>query len=116
MAQAKAAAGHKDVTVVGGASTIQQCLGAGLADELHIDIMPVLLCGGLRLFEALGAEPIQLERRKAKVNKETLRANWMQKPCRFASIAWRSSNGRMTQAAFQRNLKAGSCRAPRSAA
>ena len=60
--QAKAAAGGKDVTVIGGASTVQQCLKAGLADELEIDIMPVLLCGGLRLFEGVGAEPIQLER------------------------------------------------------
>src|SRR3989304_2351819 len=33
--QAKAAAGDKDVTVIGSASTAQQCLKAGLADELH---------------------------------------------------------------------------------
>ena len=60
--QAKAAAGDKDITVIGGASTAQQCLQAGLADELHIDIMPVLLGGGLRPFEDIGAEQIQLER------------------------------------------------------
>ena len=58
---AKAAAGDKNVTVVGGASTVQQCLTAGLADELHIDIMPLLLGEGLRLFEHLGSEPIELE-------------------------------------------------------
>jgi dihydrofolate reductase len=62
--QAKVAAGDKDVTVLGGARTVQQCLRAGLADELHIDIMPVLLCGGLRLFEAIGTEHIRLERLK----------------------------------------------------
>src|SRR5262245_39180331 len=62
--QAKVAAGCKDVTVIGGASTVQQCLSAGLADELDIDIMPVLLCGGLRLFEAIGTEYIRLERLK----------------------------------------------------
>jgi dihydrofolate reductase len=62
--QAKVAAGHKDVTVIGGASTAQQCLSAGLADELDIDIMPVLLCGGLRLFDAIGTEQIRLERMK----------------------------------------------------
>ena len=62
--QAKAAAGDKDIAVIGGASTAQQCLKAGLADELHIDIMPVLLCGGLRLFEDIGTEQIQLERMK----------------------------------------------------
>ncbi len=58
---AKAAAGDQNVTVVGGASTVQQCLTAGLADELHIDIMPLLLGDGLRLFEHLGSEPIELE-------------------------------------------------------
>jgi len=62
--QAKVAAGDKDVTVIGGASTAQQCLRAGLADELDIYIMPVLLCDGLRLFEEIGAEQIQLERLK----------------------------------------------------
>ena len=60
--QARAAAGDKDIAVIGGASTAQQCIKAGLADELHIDIMPVLLCGGLRPFEGIGTEQIQLER------------------------------------------------------
>ncbi|OGO36264.1 MAG: riboflavin biosynthesis protein RibD [Chloroflexi bacterium RBG_16_56_8] len=62
--QAKAAAGDKDVTVIGSASTAQQCLKAGLADELHIDIMPVLFGGGLRPFEDVGAEQFQLVRMK----------------------------------------------------
>jgi dihydrofolate reductase len=60
--QAKAAAGPKDVTIIGGATTAQQCLNAGVADELHIDMMPVLLGGGLRLFEAIETEQIRLER------------------------------------------------------
>jgi dihydrofolate reductase len=60
--QAKAAAQTKDVTVVGGARTVRECLATGTVDELHIDIMPVLLGGGLRLFEALGPEQIRLER------------------------------------------------------
>jgi dihydrofolate reductase len=62
ISQAKATAGAKDVTVIGGASTIQQCLQAGLADELHLDIMPVLLGDGLRLFDAMSTAPIHLER------------------------------------------------------
>jgi dihydrofolate reductase len=62
--QAKAASGDKDVNIIGAASTARQCLQAGLADELHIDIMPVLLCDGLRPFEDIGAERIQLERIK----------------------------------------------------
>lgn len=48
--QAKAAAGHKAVTVVGGADLTGQLLQAGLVDELRIDVMPVLLGHGLRLF------------------------------------------------------------------
>jgi dihydrofolate reductase len=47
--------------VVGGASTFRQCLTAGLVDELHIYIMPVLLGEGLRLFEHLSLGPIELE-------------------------------------------------------
>lgn len=63
LAQAKAAAGEKDVNIIGAANTARQVLNAGLADELHIDIMPVLLCGGLRLFaEMEEMEPISLER------------------------------------------------------
>lgn len=65
VAQAKAAAGEKDVTIIGAASTSQQVIRAGLADELHIDIMPILLGGGLRLFEDTGLEQLQLERIKA---------------------------------------------------
>ena len=64
IAQAKAAAGDKDVNVIGAASTAGQCLKAVLADELHIDIMPVLLGGGLRLFEDMDIETIRLERMK----------------------------------------------------
>ena len=60
--QAKAAARDNDITVTGGASTAKQCIHAGLADELHIDIMPVLLCGGIKLFENINSKPIHLER------------------------------------------------------
>ncbi len=55
--QAKVAAGDKDVSVIGGARTVQQCLQAGLGDELQIDIRPVLLGEGLRLFEHLSMSP-----------------------------------------------------------
>lgn len=61
IAQAKAAAGDKHVMVIGGANTAQQCLRAGLVDELQIGIIPVLLGEGLRFFEHLGSEPIELE-------------------------------------------------------
>jgi dihydrofolate reductase len=64
VAKAKAAAGDKNVTVVGGASITQQLLNAGLVDELQIVIMPVLLGDGLRLFEHLNSEQIKLEKIK----------------------------------------------------
>jgi len=51
LAQARAAAGEKNVGVGGGASVIQQFLVRGLLDELHIHLVPVLLGGGRRLFE-----------------------------------------------------------------
>ena len=59
--QARAAAGEKNVAV-GAASLVQQCLRAGLLDEVHVDVVPVLLGDGVRLFDNLGSEPIELER------------------------------------------------------
>ncbi len=64
--QAKAAAGGKQVTVVGGANIAQQLLAAHLVDEIQIGIMPVLLSGGLRLFEHLGDQKIRLSKLKVK--------------------------------------------------
>ena len=60
--KAKAAAGDKHVMVVGGANTAQQCLRAGLVDEIHIGIVPVLFGEGLRFFDPLVNEQMQLER------------------------------------------------------
>src|SRR5260370_23870086 len=60
--KAKAAAGDKQVMVVGGAKTAQQCLRAGLVDEIHIGIVPVLLGEGLRFFEPLANEQMEFER------------------------------------------------------
>lgn len=58
--QAKEAAGDKDV-VVCTASILQQCLNAGLMDEIHVDVAPLLLGKGVRLFEHLMTVPIELE-------------------------------------------------------
>jgi dihydrofolate reductase len=49
--RAKAAAGGKDVSVMGGADVIRQALAAGLVDELTIIVAPVVLGGGKRLFD-----------------------------------------------------------------
>jgi dihydrofolate reductase len=59
---AKRAAGEKAVTVVGGADVIPQLLRARSVDELQVDVMPVLLGAGLRLFDNLGPEPPRLEK------------------------------------------------------
>lgn len=58
--QAKQAAGEKDVAICT-ASILQQCLSAGLVDEVHVSLAPVLLGGGVRLFDQLRAAPIALE-------------------------------------------------------
>src|SRR4051794_14697165 len=57
--QARVAAGGKDVSVAGGAGIVQQCLAAGLLDELQVHVAPVLLGGGVRLFD--GATTGRLE-------------------------------------------------------
>ena len=59
--QARAVAGDKGVTVMGGADTGQQFLRAGLVDELSIHLVPVLFGSGTRMFEHLGDQHIQLE-------------------------------------------------------
>ena len=59
--QAKAAAGEKIVTVMGGASIGQHYIAAGLVDEISIHLVPVLLGSGTRMFEHLGGAHIQLE-------------------------------------------------------
>jgi dihydrofolate reductase len=58
--QARGAAGDRDVAV-GGANVAQQCLMAGLLDEIQLHVVPVLFGGGTRLFADLGAAPIALQ-------------------------------------------------------
>jgi dihydrofolate reductase len=57
LARATEAAAGKDIRLGGGSATIQQYLHAGLVDEMHIAIAPVLLGGGERLFEDLPGSP-----------------------------------------------------------
>jgi dihydrofolate reductase len=55
--RARAAAGpDRDVCVGGGASTVNQALAAGLLDELHLHVAPIMLGGGARLFEGVGTD------------------------------------------------------------
>jgi dihydrofolate reductase len=51
--KAKAAAGGKDVRLLGGASTIRQYLQAKLVDEMHFAVSPVLLGSGEPLFSGI---------------------------------------------------------------
>jgi len=62
LAKIQMAAGDKDVYVLGGANVAQQCLKAGLLDEMRIHIVPVLFGEGIRLFDHLGAKHIELEK------------------------------------------------------
>ena len=62
--QAKAAADNKDVTIIGSAITTQLCLSANLADELHVDIIPIFLKTGFRPFDHIDNLLIKLERIK----------------------------------------------------
>jgi dihydrofolate reductase len=58
--QAKQAAGDKDV-VICTASILQQALKAGLVDEITVDVAPILIGGGVSLFDQLGTGPVELE-------------------------------------------------------
>jgi dihydrofolate reductase len=58
--QAKQAAGDKDV-VICTPSILQQALKAGLVDEINVDVAPILIGGGVSMFDHLGTGPINLE-------------------------------------------------------
>jgi dihydrofolate reductase len=58
---AQQAAGERDVGIFGGSLT-QQCLDAGLLDEIVLHVAPVLLGSGVRLFGDEGADQVELER------------------------------------------------------
>jgi dihydrofolate reductase len=63
LAQARTAAGGLDVDIAGGASTVRQALQAGAINELMLDIVPVLLGAGERLFDGVadpGLHPIEV--------------------------------------------------------
>jgi dihydrofolate reductase len=60
--QAREAAGEKDVRISGGANTIDQFAKAGLVDEVQFHLAPVILGSGVRLFENVGKEGLDLEK------------------------------------------------------
>ena len=65
IAQARAAAGDKDVSVMGGADVVRQALRDGHVEELGISIAPVVLGGGKRLFEGFD-QSLSLEQERVR--------------------------------------------------
>ena len=61
IAQAQRVAGDRRV-VVASTTVARQCLELGLLDEIHVDLVPVLLGSGTRLFESWQGQPVELER------------------------------------------------------
>jgi dihydrofolate reductase len=59
---ARAAAGDKNVGIWGGANIIRQYLKAALLDEMQIDLIPIVFGDGVRLFEGLDPEEIELRK------------------------------------------------------
>jgi dihydrofolate reductase len=59
--QAKAAAGNRDVRIGGGVSTIREYLRAGLIDDLHLAVRPLLLGAGENLFEDINMRALGYE-------------------------------------------------------
>jgi dihydrofolate reductase len=59
--QAQAVASNKTISV-GGTQIVQQCLQAGIIDEIILHQVPILLGVGIRLFDKLGPQPIKLEK------------------------------------------------------
>lgn len=60
LAQAQAIAGEKNIGLMGG-NVAQQFIKAGLVDEISIHLVPVFVGSGVRLFDHLGVNPIELE-------------------------------------------------------
>ncbi|WP_234390439.1 dihydrofolate reductase family protein [Streptomyces sp. MMG1533] len=80
LALARKAAGDKDVSPAGGADLVQQFIRAGRLDELLLHVVPVLACGGRRLFDGLGDEHIEWRKTQVPDSPEVthirLRAAW----------------------------------------
>lgn len=74
LGQARAAAGEGDVAILGGASTINQYLAAGLVDELRLHIAPLTLGDGARLFD--GVPPLNLEQVTARAASSVVHATY----------------------------------------
>ena len=77
--QAKKAAGGKDVRIGGGPATIRQYLRAGLIDELHLVLSPVLLGSGEELFHGLDMRALGYECAKHAAGSRAVAHVWLRK-------------------------------------
>jgi dihydrofolate reductase len=59
--QAEAAAGNQAISIAGGASCARQAIKAGLVDEIDLQVSPVILGSGERLFDGFDASKPALE-------------------------------------------------------
>ena len=83
LAQARRAAGNKDVSLAGGASAAQQYLAAGLVDEMEIHLVPTLLGAGERLFDGLGDDLHRLELARTVATPQVTHLKFVRKTERF---------------------------------
>jgi dihydrofolate reductase len=60
LAQGREAAGDRDVSIAGGAATLNQYLAAGLVDELRLHVAPITIGAGERPLEAVGKRDLEL--------------------------------------------------------
>jgi dihydrofolate reductase len=63
--QAREVAGDRDIRIGGGVNTVQRYLNAGLVDEFHLAVAPVLLGSGIRLFDGVDSAAVGLELQEA---------------------------------------------------
>jgi dihydrofolate reductase len=74
LAQAREAAGDADVAIMGGTTTINQYLTAGLVDELRLHIAPMTLGAGTRLFD--GVPQLELEQTYARTTNSVIHVTY----------------------------------------
>jgi dihydrofolate reductase len=78
--RAREAAGEQDVRIAGGGETIVQYLNAGLIDEFHVALSPVLFGSGIRLFEGVEAGRVALELVRAEPSPKTTHLRYTVRP------------------------------------
>lgn len=78
--RARGAAGEQDVRIAGGGETIVQYLNAGLIDEFHVALSPVLFGSGIRLFEGMDAGRVALDLVRAEPSPRTTHLSYTVRP------------------------------------